>query len=100
MVWASLLLLFTSWSGLALEDIGQIWSNNTAVEMQAKERKIESYEEFAKLLGEEPFNPLFQFNMGTAFLVTEDIEKSKKCFKSCKKTRAPRGLSLSECILT
>ena len=62
-------------------DIGKIWRNNNAVRMQAQEKKTESFDEFAQLLAKEPFNPVFEFNMGTGFLSIGDVEKARKILK-------------------
>jgi len=80
-------LLFGLNPALASEDLGQIWRNNEAVTLQGQEKMIESFEAFAKLLGENPFDFVFQFNMGTGFLTTEDVEKAKQLFEQLNTTK-------------
>ena len=66
----------------AYNNIPNIWQNNQAVGLQALDKRTEAFDEFSKLLAEEPFNPLFNYNLGTGFLSVEEVEKAKKIFAS------------------
>lgn len=54
----------------------EIWDNNQAVDFLNQDKKMEAHEEFTKLLTDQPFNPLYQFNTGVSFLGVEEVDKS------------------------
>ena len=56
-----ILLCLSSMAKGAADDLGKIWQNNRAVDLQSKKKVGESLDEFAKLLAKDPFQPLFQY---------------------------------------
>lgn len=52
--------------------------------MQQK-KVLEAYEEYAELLAENPFSPLFQYNMGTSFMGVEEFKKAIQMYEEVLK---------------
>ena len=89
-------VILASYSSQAQSELMKIWRNNGAVEKQGQEKKQEAFDEFAKLLVEDPFHPIFQFNMGGAFLQDENTEKAKKMWgELLKKGNLPPELAFA-----
>ena len=73
-----------------------VWKNNQAVQLLKQEKKIEAYEQFSELIGQDPFQPLFQFNMGSGFLATDEIEKAEKMYAQVvKANNLPKALAFA-----
>ena len=68
--------------------VGEIWRNNRAVDQMNQKKVLEAYESFHQLLGQNPFHPLFQFNLGASLITVEEPEKAIKMYKELLKSRA------------
>ena len=73
-----LLPLLLSSEALAATGVLDIWKNNQATEHLKQKKPIEAHEEFTHLLSDEPFNPLFRYNMGASFVAIEQPAKAIK----------------------
>ena len=82
-----LFLAFSFSSSVFASEIGTIWKNNRAVDLLKQEKKLDAFEEFSELIGQDPFQPLFQYNLGAGFLATDEIEKGRKMYKEVIKTK-------------
>lgn len=78
--WLLVFFLLPFFPALASDGIEDIWRNNQAVDLLRQEKKTEAYDEFAKILSDSPFHPLYQFNMGAGFFTVEEKEKAKKMY--------------------
>ncbi|MCB0378122.1 MAG: tetratricopeptide repeat protein [Bdellovibrionales bacterium] len=81
MLKALALLLFVSFPAQATQNLVEIWENNQAAGLLNQGKKLEAYEEFSRILSEKPFHPLYQFNMGVAFIVSEEPDKAIKMYE-------------------
>lgn len=63
---------------------GTVRLNNEGVEHYQNEQFYEAYKKFAESLGEEPFDPYLQSNLGHSFLNNEEKEKALAAFKAAK----------------
>ena len=69
----------------AIYELEDIWYTNRAVDHMKQKKMTEAFDEFALLLSEKPFHPLFQYNMGAAFIGVEQYEKAKQMFEELLK---------------
>ena len=74
-------------TSFASTDLLQIWQNNQAVDYLLQKKALESHEEFTGLLTEHPYHPLYNFNAGASFFVTEEPEKALKMYKQTLKLK-------------
>ena len=51
-----------------------------------QKKVLEAYESFHQLLGQNPFHPLFQFNLGASLITVEEPEKAIKMYKELLKS--------------
>ncbi len=65
--------------------LGLIYKNNRGVRSFKKRKKLEAYEEFVHLLGESPYDPLLQFNVGSSLSGVGEEEKSATLYKQLLK---------------
>ncbi len=60
----------------ASHGLSEIWDNNKAVVHMQQEKFIEAHEEMTELVSKKPFDPIFQYNMGTSCMTVEEPEKA------------------------
>ena len=75
-----LLILTASPAVHASQNLYDIWRNNQATQHMQQKKMFEAYEEFNQLLSEQPFHPLFQYNMGASFVAVEEPQKAIKMY--------------------
>ena len=78
-------LFFLNPSLMASPPLMEIWQNNQAVDMMTQGKVLESHEQFVQLLGNNTFEPIYQYNLGASFIAVEEIEKAKKMFEEILK---------------
>lgn len=94
MSWLSLFLFFSSAQNLEL-----IYQNNKAVGAFQAEKKMDAYEQFLETLLINPYDPVVQFNVGSALNALGEEEKSEKLYKQLLvdvDQRLQKGLPSSE----
>ncbi len=69
----------------AAPSIMDIWRNNQAAKHMEQKKAIEAHEEFTQLLSEQPFNPVYQYNMGSSFLGVEEKQKALQMYEEVLK---------------
>lgn len=60
-------------------------ANNEGVHLLEEEKNHQAYQNFVKALGENPFDPYIQMNLGFAFLRNEEKEKALKQMEAAEK---------------
>lgn len=85
---AALALLLCSVSGLFASreakagDLRGVIKNNQGVSRYDKGRPVDSYDLFTDALGELPYAPEIQYNIGNAFLQMKDVERAMKQYET------------------
>jgi Ca-activated chloride channel homolog len=77
-VFVVLLTSLPVWSAPSLIDT---WKNNRAIQDMNQKKVLEGFEKLSDLAVRNPEEPLFQFNLGTAFIAVEQKEKSLKMLR-------------------
>lgn len=67
------------------QDPREIWRNNRAVDTFFQKKVLEAHDQFTQLLIEQPYHPLYRFNMGTAFIGVEETKKAIKMYEEVLK---------------
>lgn len=78
-------LLLFSFEALASTPLTDIWKNNQATDHLNQKKPLEAHEEFVQLLSDEPFHPLYRFNMGSSFIAIEQVDKALKMYNEVLK---------------
>jgi tetratricopeptide (TPR) repeat protein len=86
-VWFLVALLVARESAEASPGLAEIWKNNQVAEHLQQEKYLEAQEEMVELLSEFPFEPIFQYNMGVAFVTTEETEKAIQMYTELLKRK-------------
>ncbi len=79
-----LLYSANTWASMGLFDI---WRNNQAVNYLGDKKALEAHDELLQLLSEQPFNPLFQYNMAFTFIATDEKKKAIQMYEEILKQK-------------
>lgn len=78
------IVAYTSFA--AARGVDLIYKNNEGVRQFKKEKQNDSYEMFMGLLAEAPYDPLIQFNLGSALGGVGEEDKAEALYKQLLKT--------------
>lgn len=80
----SFVALFLVFSGAiaGAQELSTIRENNTGVEELSKEKGFQAEKTFLNALGEDPFNKVLHYNLGTAYLLEKKYEAAIKEYDS------------------
>lgn len=65
--------------------------NNEGVQLLEEEKPYEAYQNFVKALGENPYNPYIQMNLGFSFLRNEEKDKALKQMQTAVELSPPNS---------
>ena len=74
-------------SATLMGGLGDIWQNNQASKHLAQGKVTQAHESFIQLLSEQPFNPIFQYNLGVSFIAVEELDKAIEMYKDVLKMK-------------
>ncbi len=67
--------------------LAEIWKNNTGAEYQKQKKFLEAQDQFVELLSDHPFQPTYQYNLGTSFILIEERNKAIQMFQEILKKK-------------